>query len=565
MTHYDNVRSYPSPEAVSVPKELEKHLSLGEPFVILALIAILFGVVSLTLLLSSPSPGEDSPEAGFARDMIVHHNQAVEMARAVIDRSEDESIRSLATEIFMSQQSEIGQMQGWLDAWGLPTTGTEPAMSWMGHPTNDLMPGMASAEELAQLQNASPEEVDAQFLRLMIPHHQGALPMAQAILERTNRPEVIRLAQKIVASQQEEIKGMQALLQREGLSPVEGEVSLPPSMEHVGATTLTMALRDTARLILLPLAVLAAAWLVLGEVYRRRTWAGSSETHAPSLGWQLVAVGGLTVGAVLYMGTAPARFQETSMRGTFFSIGAFDVRATTIYGGFFCAASVVAAIAAAAILAWRSRKACLSGASVSGALIALWVAFRIVPPLGAQVTEAVDPVSLSILAADLVAAVACTVLWLRPHSNGSSEYSRIRSEIPLFLAAFFSVGAAIIHLWIGLNYFDKWGGYMMFFLILALVQGLYGTSLPSWGSRRLFLYLGIIGNLLIIALYVALHTIGIPFFGPLAGEVQGIGGVVELSEIVTEVALVIALTAHLETGSRGSKVSRGTQLTSVVR
>src|SRR4051812_36496010 len=90
------------------------------------------------------APGEDSAEAGFARDMMVHHAQAVQMAEIVRDKTESQEIRALAADIALTQQAQIGQMQGWLQVWGLPATGYKPAMSWMGHPTEDRMPGMAS-------------------------------------------------------------------------------------------------------------------------------------------------------------------------------------------------------------------------------------------------------------------------------------------------------------------------------------------------------------------------------------------------------------------------------------
>ena len=177
-------------------------------------------------------------EAGFARDMIVHHAQAVQMAETVRKRTSSEEIRVLATDIVLTQQAEIGQMRGWLDVWGLPAAGgaTGPAMAWMGHPTTGTMPGMATPEDLARLQQASPEEVDEQVLRLMIPHHQAAVVMAEAILERSDRPEVQHLAQKTIASQQAEIRGMQALLQRKGLPPVEASPALvkaPPTMNTI--------------------------------------------------------------------------------------------------------------------------------------------------------------------------------------------------------------------------------------------------------------------------------------------------------------------------------------------
>ena len=93
-------------------------------------------------LLVTRLPGEGSAEAGFARDMMVHHAQAVEMAEIVRNKTERNEIRILATDTALTQQAQIGQMQGWLGVWGLPITGTEPAMAWMGHPTQGRMPGM---------------------------------------------------------------------------------------------------------------------------------------------------------------------------------------------------------------------------------------------------------------------------------------------------------------------------------------------------------------------------------------------------------------------------------------
>lgn len=179
------------------------------------------------------APAEDSAEAGFARDMMVHHAQAVQMAEIVRDKTESEEMRTLAADIALTQQAQIGQMQGWLAVWGLPATGSEPAMTWMGHPTEGRMPGMASPEELNELQQASPEEADTLFLQLMIPHHEAALPMAEAALEETDRPEVERLAGAIAASQQGEIEMMKGLLNQRGV-PVEEDSAAPHEHVHGG-------------------------------------------------------------------------------------------------------------------------------------------------------------------------------------------------------------------------------------------------------------------------------------------------------------------------------------------
>jgi uncharacterized protein (DUF305 family) len=183
--------------------------------VLAASVVVLFGL-ALFLWLSGRPPGEGSAEAGFARDMSEHHAQAVQMAEVVQRRTEDEEIRVLATDILLTQQNQIGRMQGWLAAWGLPLTGSEPAMAWMGMPAEGLMPGMAAPQEVQELSELPPEEADVRFLQLMIPHHKAAVPMAEAVLEETDRPEVEQLAEAIAASQQVEIRYMQDLLQERG-------------------------------------------------------------------------------------------------------------------------------------------------------------------------------------------------------------------------------------------------------------------------------------------------------------------------------------------------------------
>jgi uncharacterized protein (DUF305 family) len=187
---------------------------------LLAFVAAVAVGASLALLLAPRPPGDDSAEAGFARDMMVHHAQAVEMAEILRDKTESDAMRTLAKDIVLTQQNQIGQMQGWLAAWGLPATGTEPAMSWLGHPVEGLMPGMATPEEMERLFEAPPEEADALFLLLMIPHHEAGIPMAEAVLKRTDRPEVRQLAEAIALSQRQEIELMSVMLRNPDTAPV---------------------------------------------------------------------------------------------------------------------------------------------------------------------------------------------------------------------------------------------------------------------------------------------------------------------------------------------------------
>lgn len=177
---------------------------------LLALI-LLAGIAALWAT-AERAPSDTSLEAGFARDMMVHHDQAVTMALLARDRTDDPLIRTLTTDIVLTQQNQIGQMLGWLNLWGLPATGREPAMAWMGHPTTGRMPGMASPEEIATLEGLAGTAADAEFLRLMIRHHQAGVPMAEAALTGSGNPAVRALARQIVTAQEIEIVAMQNLL-----------------------------------------------------------------------------------------------------------------------------------------------------------------------------------------------------------------------------------------------------------------------------------------------------------------------------------------------------------------
>jgi uncharacterized protein (DUF305 family) len=195
-------------------------LRINVALLIAAVVAVLVMAISLALFASSRPPDVDSPEAGFARDMIVHHAQALEMAEIVRDKTQKQAIRVLAKEIALTQRGEIGHMQGWLAAWGLPGARNGPTMDWMGHRPGGDMPGMATPEELNHLMAAPSDEADALFLLLMISHHRGAIPMAEAVLDRTVRPEVERLASYMAASQRQETELMRNMLRQEELAPV---------------------------------------------------------------------------------------------------------------------------------------------------------------------------------------------------------------------------------------------------------------------------------------------------------------------------------------------------------
>ncbi|NUR87348.1 MAG: DUF305 domain-containing protein [Nonomuraea sp.] len=190
--------------------------------------AVVVAAAALFLVLGrSGSPGDASAEAGFARDMAIHHAQAIDMSFTIRDKTESKDIRNLAYDIITTQGAQRGMFYGWLQAWGLPQNGSQPAMTWMSHgahaaaaATTGVMPGMASAAELQKLKELTGKDAEVQFLQLMIRHHEGGVQMAQGLLAASSESEVVNMAQKIVAGQTSEIKLMTDMLRQRGAQPL---------------------------------------------------------------------------------------------------------------------------------------------------------------------------------------------------------------------------------------------------------------------------------------------------------------------------------------------------------
>lgn len=174
---------------------------------------------------ASKTPTADSADAGFARDMAVHHQQAVEMSYIVRDRTQDEEVRRLAYDIAQTQANQRGMLLGWLDLWGLPKVSADPPMTWMGMgdmasgKDGALMPGMATNTELKKLGSLRGERAEVFFLQLMTDHHKGGVHMAEGCVAKCTVGVEKRLAQGMVEAQQSEIRLMADLLKARGAKP----------------------------------------------------------------------------------------------------------------------------------------------------------------------------------------------------------------------------------------------------------------------------------------------------------------------------------------------------------
>jgi uncharacterized protein (DUF305 family) len=174
-------------------------------------------------------PTAGSVDVGFAQDMSVHHQQAVEMAGWERDHSTDPVLVQLASDIETTQNSQVGRMQGWLDLWGaaqLPLGGQY--MAWMSEPTHDhgggaavtTMPGMASTADLAAMRAATGQALDIKWLQLMLRHHQGAIGMLQYAADHAAVPQLRNLAAQMLKAQNFEIGYLTQLLAQRGGQPL---------------------------------------------------------------------------------------------------------------------------------------------------------------------------------------------------------------------------------------------------------------------------------------------------------------------------------------------------------
>ncbi|MEU1161442.1 DUF305 domain-containing protein [Streptomyces sp. NPDC005921] len=170
-------------------------------------------------------PSADGADAGFARDMAVHHQQAVEMSYIVRDRTTNTDVRRLAYDIAQTQANQRGMLLGWLDLWDLPKVSAKPPMSWMGmgdmpeRGDGSLMPGMATDTELKKLGTLNGKQAEIFYLQLMTDHHKGGIHMAEGCVAKCTVEVEKNLAQGMVDAQQSELATMKQMLEERGAKP----------------------------------------------------------------------------------------------------------------------------------------------------------------------------------------------------------------------------------------------------------------------------------------------------------------------------------------------------------
>jgi uncharacterized protein (DUF305 family) len=148
-------------------------------------------------------------DVDFARGMIPHHQGAIDMAEIVLKHGSDASVKKLANEIIAAQRKEIAQMRAWLQRNGSQPAGADAAAVKKAFEEVNTKMG-------ADMTMTFTGRADVDFMKGMIPHHEGAVAMAKVLLQFGKDAELRKLADDVIRTQNEEITMMREWLRKNG-------------------------------------------------------------------------------------------------------------------------------------------------------------------------------------------------------------------------------------------------------------------------------------------------------------------------------------------------------------
>ena len=152
---------------------------------------------------AAPAATFNDADVMFLQMMYPHHAQAVEMAKLVPTRSQNQQVKDLAAAIEKAQAPEMQQMTTLLAGFGKPAPSATMSHS---------MPGLMTPQQMTELTGLSGAAFDKMWLQMMVEHHQGAITMANDELKNGTNADAKAMAQAIITTQQAEITTMNGML-----------------------------------------------------------------------------------------------------------------------------------------------------------------------------------------------------------------------------------------------------------------------------------------------------------------------------------------------------------------
>lgn len=150
----------------------------------------------------------DSISHNFIVQMIPHHRAAIQMSRNILIYTANQTLQDIALNIINEQTKSIENMLSVEQCCSACTNAAQSLHSYQCQ-MDRIMQNMFSEMQRACTTN----RISCDFMREMIPHHEGAVKMSETTLHSKICPELTPILEAIITSQKKGIAEMQSLLQ----------------------------------------------------------------------------------------------------------------------------------------------------------------------------------------------------------------------------------------------------------------------------------------------------------------------------------------------------------------
>lgn len=148
-----------------------------------------------------------SVSRNFIAQMIPHHYAAVEMSRNILRYTTLLPLQNIAQEIIDEQTRGIAEMRDIANICGAAANTPEELRLYQ------LRFRQVSERMFARMRSAAVDnDINADFMREMIPHHEGAIHMSKNALQYPLCPELVPILREIISSQEKGVLEMRRLL-----------------------------------------------------------------------------------------------------------------------------------------------------------------------------------------------------------------------------------------------------------------------------------------------------------------------------------------------------------------
>ena len=140
-------------------------------------------------------------DAEFSKMMIEHHKGAVEMSELLLEKGQNEELKTFARKVIAAQDKEIDLMKKFENQ-----TEVSPDSKIFQQELNQSMGAMMNQN--IKIHN----DIDKDYAEQMIPHHQSAVDMAEVYLKYGKQEDLLKLCDDIVNTQTSEIQQLKTWL-----------------------------------------------------------------------------------------------------------------------------------------------------------------------------------------------------------------------------------------------------------------------------------------------------------------------------------------------------------------